>query len=519
MKSNFVGNLGSVATSATSIRRCIVELKPLASAIAELDAICDEYERAIRRGDVRLDVESHCFDPWLERVAPDLRSWLHAELEALCTDFQQIVTVQTSLPGVLESESWQAVVQCETFRPLSREAKLALAAGFVSQEFKPGERLIGAGQQAAGLYLITAGQVHVFGVNKRDRFELDVDGVGSVVGEMSTLTGYPCSADVVAETNVRALVLSLDEFESLRDEHPEIEIVLSQLVSDRLGHRRRDALCGKTLGGYQLQHCLGTGAMGVVYEANAETGEFVAIKMLRHRFIDNSKVISRFDQEAELLSQMVHENVVGIRDHFVAYRTRFIVLELFDGADLRKVIRRQGPIAEPLAKAILGQIASGLQYAHNRGVLHLDLKPANILLDRKGRVAITDFGLSRLIKSDGCDPECVGTPAYMPPEQFLMFDVGPHCDWYSLACIAYELVTGKRLFQLEESSRFLDEKMNATEMTWPSEFSSQEFRDIWQGALQPAAAKRHLDLRKIAGWSQTVPELTGALNPNRHDEN
>ncbi len=511
---NRVGKLGSVATSAFTFRRCIVELKPLATAIAELDTVCDEYERALRRGDVRVDDLSHCLDRWLERVTPDLRSWLRDELEALCADFHPIVTDNKSFSGTMQTEAWRAIVQCETFRPLSREVKLALAVGFESQEFQAGERLIRAGQQATGLFLITSGQVHVIGGNKRERYELDVDGPGSVVGEMSTLTGYPCSADVVAETSVRALFLSLATFDALRETNPEVEIALSQLVSDRLGHRRLDALCGKKLGGYRLQQCLGIGAMGVVYEATSETESRVAVKMLRHRFIYSPDVICRFDQEAKLLSRLAHENVVGLRGHFVAYRTRFIVLELFDGADLRQLIRDRGPVDESLAKAILGQIAAGLLYAHEHGVLHFDLKPANILLDRNGRVAITDFGLSRLIKSDGCDRERVGTPAYMPPEQFLMCDLGPHCDWYSLACIAYELVTGERLFQSDKSSRFLDEKMNATELTWPNDVASQEFRRHWESALQPAAAERHLDLREIANWSRPVPELAKSLNPN-----
>ena len=115
----------------------------------------------------------------------------------------------------------------------------------------------------------------------------------------------------------------------------------------------------------------------------------------------------------------------------------------------------------------MGQIASGLIYAHGEGVLHLDLKPANILVNQAGRVAITDFGLSRLIESESEDRTLVGTPVYMPPEQFLMEDVGPHCDWYAFGCIMHELLTGKRLFRDNDSSALLDAKFSAPTSAWP----------------------------------------------------
>jgi serine/threonine protein kinase len=343
------------------------------------------------------------------------------------------------------------------------------------------------------------------------RHQIDRDGVGSVLGEMSMITGHPCSADVIATTPVEAFVLPTDAFELLREGHPEIEIALSQLVSDRLGHQSRDALCGKSLGGFRLQRCISSGAMGVVYAAiNESDATPRALKMLRHRFIYSPEVISRFDQEADLLRQLNHPHVVSLRGHFVAYRTRFIVLDLYDGADLREVLRRSGPMPEATARAVLGQIATGLRYAHQQGVLHLDLKPANVLVDRRGKVAISDFGLGRLIESDGCDQEVVGTPLYMPPEQFTMTDVGPHCDWYAFGCIACELLTGERLFQ-STSSRFMDQKLTVPSSSWPVIEASEELQLHIRTALQPLAEHRDLDLEAIARWARPVPELAAVL--------
>ncbi len=405
------------------------------------------------------------------------------------------------------------MIDCPTFRPLSHDAKQALAAGINNEQFPAGSVILQCGQHATGLYLITKGRLDVIAVEGTDRQRIDECGIGSVFGEMSLITGHRCSADVIATTPVSALVLSVDAFESLRHEHPEIEIALSQLVSDRLGHRTRDALCGKSLGGFSLQRCLSSGAMGVVYSAEDESdGSPRALKMLRHRFIYSPRVVSRFDQEAEFLAQMEHPNIVSMRGHFVAYRTRFIVLDLYDGADLREVLRRYGPLSESMARAVLGQIAAGLRYAHQQGVLHLDLKPANVLVNQSGQVAITDFGLGRLLESDGCDQEVVGTPLYMPPEQFTMTDVGPHSDWYSLGCIAYELLTGERLFHADDSSRFLDQKLCAPSSDWPKFPASEEYRLHVNTALQPFVDHRDLDLDEIATWARPVPELALRLD-------
>ena len=365
------------------------------------------------------------------------------------------------------------------------------------------------------MFLITAGRVEVIAGDGDNRHELDTDGAGGVLGEMSLLTGHPCAADVVAITPVETLGLSVSAFDQLRSASPEIEIALSQLVSDRLGRRGRDldALCGKQLGGYRLQRCIGRGAMGVVYTAvDASNGGQYALKMLRHRFIYSPQVVSHFDQEVALLRQLDHPNVVALREHFIAYRTRFIVLELYDGADLRTVIRDHGPLSESVVRRVLGQVAAGLMYAHEQGITHLDLKPANLLINRQGRIAITDFGLSQLMETDGCDREVVGTPIYMPPEQFMMANIGPHCDWYAFACVACELINGSPLFESHESPGFLDEKFRSPSSKWPAIDASDELCHHLRAALEPIAEDRRVDLKRIAAWSDLVPELSDVLD-------
>ena len=93
----------------------------------------------------------------------------------------------------------------------------------------------------------------------------------------------------------------------------------------------------------------------------------------------------------------------------------------------------------------------------------------------------------------------------------MMADIGPHCDWYSFGCIAYELMSGERLFRDDDSSRFLDDKLRAPSSTWPAVKASEDFCSQLRTALQPMVDHRELDLEEIAGWARPVPELVGGL--------
>ena len=494
--------------------------KKKTNVIAQLDAICDEFERVVteRREAGR---KPGNIDQWLRRVDPELRPWLRRELISL---YRELTGKSSSRPGIpaddvpigVDPAIWRAIKGNRTFRQLSLDAKESLAKGIQPQTFAAGATLLTSGQRASGLYLILDGEVEIVVIDGGKRQRIDVDGRGSVLGEISTITGEPCTADVIAISEVRALVLPADDYDAIRARHPEVEIALSQLVSDRLGHQSRDALCGKTLGGYRLDRCISSGSMGVVYGAASDTDDApCALKMLRHRFIYNPRVVSRFEQEVDLLRGLHHPNLVAMRGHFVAYKTRFIVLDLYDGTDLRRLLRDHGPLDEETARGVLGQIADGLRHAHQSGVLHLDLKPANILIDRRGRIAITDFGLSKLIESDGCELEAVGTPLYMPPEQFRMTEVGTHSDWYALGCIAYELLTAEHLFSADSDWDLLDLKQREPASNWPCLEASDEYRKLVFQAIQPSIAKRAMDLDALASWARDLSELGSQVAP-RH---
>jgi CRP-like cAMP-binding protein len=503
----------------------------------ELQAIYESFRQALLAGRISQDGNSTFdFEEWLLKIDPAHRTRVARHLTRVrdshfaCTTettdlhstsfevaFEHIDPTPASMeipdPSLPERDAaHRAVFSCITLSRLPENVKLALASGIERREFPEGALLLKQGQPATGLHLVLSGQVEISDSSGPERKRIDVDGAGSILGEMSLLTGQNCSADVVTLTPAVVLVLPVEAFEKLRNEFPEIEIALSQLVSDRLGQRPHDALCGKCLNGYTLVRCINRGAMGVVYEALQEADRQPrALKMLRHRYIADSRALSRFDFEVDLLSKLQHENVVRTYGHFVAYRTRFLILELCDGADLKKTLLQHGPVPEPTVRAILGQIAAGLQYAHAHGALHLDLKPANVLVDRSGRIAITDFGLGRLIESDGVEESIAGTPSYMSPEQFKGIDIGPASDWYALGCLAYELLTGHLLFPEIDLTQMFSRKHFLADELWSAGNVSEELRGILYAALEPMVEYRHLDLNVLSAWARPVPELAAAI--------
>ncbi|MCG8652128.1 MAG: protein kinase [Pirellulales bacterium] len=484
----------------------------------QIAIIRKRYEAALRAGETLQGL-----DTWLARVPDHVRPLLRESLQSCeeaiersALDTRIVSTPRSGglrLPDKLLSgrklDRRDAVYDCPIFYGLAAQVTDALQCEFQPVSFRQGDLLLQQGTQTPGLLLLLGGAVDI--MNMATGECIDCDGPGSVLGEMSLLTGHPCSAQVVATKDVDALLLSVEGYQRLKELHPEVEIALSQLVSDRLGGRSHDALCGKHFGDYRLLRCISRGSMGVVYEAEPSNQSVsVALKMLRHRFIYDDQVQSRFDQEADLLGNLRHPNIISLREHFLAYRTRFLVLDYCDGADLFHLLRTGGRLDEKTTRAILGQVAQGLWYAHQSGVIHRDLKPSNVLVDRQGGAKLTDFGLSKLIKSDVADDKAVGTPAYMPPEQFRGEEVGPPCDWYALGCLAYEMLTGKILFRGRGWLELCDEKRAMYPSDhWPLLEASDEMIGMIRGALHPNPRKRKLDLERICGWARPVPELFG----------
>jgi serine/threonine protein kinase len=214
--------------------------------------------------------------------------------------------------------------------------------------------------------------------------------------------------------------------------------------------RPTDPLVGSTVGSFRVVRALGRGGMGTVYLAEHPViGSRVAIKFLHESMAASPELVARFYDEARAVNRIGHENIVGIFDLSMLPPNRYyIVMEYLDGDALSALLRR-GPMALPEATAILVQLCDALQCAHERGVVHRDLKPDNVfVLNRRGSpfVKLLDFGIAKLRDAPpGAQTAAgmlVGTPEYMAPEQCDNRPIDARTDVYALGVMAYQMLTG-----------------------------------------------------------------------------
>src|SRR6266446_3102122 len=171
---------------------------------------------------------------------------------------------------------------------------------------------------------------------------------------------------------------------------------------------------------YEIIRLLGQGGMGAVYQAHdRELDREVALKVIRADMAANPEILKRFKQEIILARQITHRNVVRIFDLGQADGIKFITMEYIEGEDLQRVLRRKKKLEHGEAANIMAQVCRALEAAHAEGVIHRDLKPQNIVLDKSGRAYVMDFGIARSTLTPGMTQTgaLIGTPDYMSPEQ------------------------------------------------------------------------------------------------------
>jgi hypothetical protein len=206
---------------------------------------------------------------------------------------------------------------------------------------------------------------------------------------------------------------------------------------------------GQMLAGrYRIVALLGKGGMGEVYRADDLVLEQpVALKFLPESLAENQDALARFRNEVRIARQVSHPNVCRVYDLGETAGHYFLSMEYVDGEDLGSLLRRIGRLPTDKALEIARQLCAGLAAAHAKGVLHRDLKPGNIMLDSRGQVLLTDFGLAGLAgQIEGAEVRN-GTPAYMAPEQLAGEEVTIRSDIYSLGLVLYEIFTGKLPFE------------------------------------------------------------------------
>ncbi len=205
-------------------------------------------------------------------------------------------------------------------------------------------------------------------------------------------------------------------------------------------------------GRYQIVEELGKGGMGKVYRAvDKKLNEEMALKLIKPEIASDKKTIGRFSNELKLARKISHRNVGRMYELMEEEGTHFITMEYVPGEDLKSSLRRMGPLSAGKTVFIARQICEGLAEAHRLGVVHRDLKPQNIMIDKEGNARIMDFGIARSIVGKGITGAgvMIGTPEYMSPEQAEVKEVDQRSDIYSLGVILYEMVTGRVPFEGE----------------------------------------------------------------------
>lgn len=357
----------------------------------------------------------------------------------------------------VQEEEGAANLQTKFLRYIFQEGKSPILEKLSYRIVKAGERFVFQGEIEDTAYIIQEGSCLV--IVERDGFLHPVDhyGEGDIVGGLGILTGEPRRAHVEAETEMKLWVLKKEDFEEISANDPDLLDFITELVADRLDSRRPTAY--RTIGKYVADEIVGRGAFSIVYKGIHKSLNLpVAIKMMRHDMAMDSDFISSFQNEAKIIASLDHENIVKVYDIEERYRTLFIIMEYVDGDSLDKMIQRLKYIPPMLVANFIVQICKALNYAHGRGIIHRDINPTNIIVQRFDRLKILDFGLACRVGTE--DYSNTGTAYYMAPEQILGRPVDPRTDIFALGICAFEMATGQKPFPEKDLMSLLKKNLD-----------------------------------------------------------
>ena len=204
---------------------------------------------------------------------------------------------------------------------------------------------------------------------------------------------------------------------------------------------------GKVFGNrYELINKIGSGGMAIVYKAYDNIDDrIVAVKVLKDEYLANEEFRRRFKNESKAIAVLSHPNIVKVFDVSFGDRLQYIVMEYVDGITLKEYIEQQGVINWKEAVHFMGQILAALQHAHDKGIVHRDVKPQNIMIATDGTIKVTDFGIARFARSDHktMTDKAIGSVYYISPEQARSEVTDEKADIYSMGVTLFEMLTGR----------------------------------------------------------------------------
>lgn len=267
---------------------------------------------------------------------------------------------------------------------------------------------------------------------------------------------------------------------------------------------------------YVLETFIASGGMGDVWKARDKIlGRLVAVKIMRPDTNSEPVFAQRFHEEALLTAGLSHHNIATLFDYGTHEEIAYLVMEFVDGIPLSNAVRERGAFDPDTVRSIVGQMALALHAAHEAGVVHRDVKPANVLLAGDGVVKLTDFGIARATGSSGLTKtgEMLGTPHYLSPEQALGRAATAASDLYALGVVAHELLTGRRPFDLDTPVATALAHITEPMPTLPSAVPS-DLLDVISRCLAKDPAQRPASAREIAvalgvpSLEVTIPQQT-----------
>lgn len=366
---------------------------------------------------------------------------------------------------------------------------------------KSGERIVEQGEIRDKAYIIQRGSCLVVVEKDGDLHPVDHRVRGDIIGVTSILTGEPQSAHIEAETDVELWEIEGSVLNNISTEQPELFEFFTEIVASRFDTKR--PVADRSIGKYVASDIIGRGAFSMVYGGvHASLNMPVTIKMMRHDLAMNSKFLESFINEAKVIAKLRHENIVQVYDIEERYHTVFIIMERLTGIALYEMLRSVYKLPAKRVVHFLIQIAKGLQYAHQHGIVHQDIKPGNIFILPDDKIKILDFGLACPVGSENF---LEGTPFYMSPEQVQCFPVDQRSDIYSLGLVVYEMLTGRRPFEGNDHWQVMEMRTNQ-EIPDPAELVpniAQPLRDFIRKACARDPDERY----------QNIPEVLTVLKP------